>query len=143
MSIGQTLPNAEVLIVTTAHSATAEVAVRSGVLAHQLRQRILGVVENMSYVICAHCGERSNIFGAGGADTVSKILHEKTGSEVPVLARIPFDDALANPADDAAPFVAAHPQSDAALALVELATQIARKPRGLVGMPLTVSPARS
>lgn len=141
MSIGQSLPNSEVLIVTTAHRAAAEVAVRSGMLAHQLRQRIIGIVENMSYTECPGCGQRSPLFGEGGGDLVSSLLEQATASAVPVVGRIPYDLALANPADGAEPVVLAAPQSPAAVALAAVASAITQRPRGLVGMPLAVSPA--
>lgn len=142
MSLGQTLPNAEVIVVTTAHTAAAEVAVRAGMLAHRLRQRVLGVVENMSTMVCPHCGERSAVFGAGGADEVSRTLESTIGSPVPVLARITYDAHLADPAPGAGPFVVEHPDSPAAGELRDLARSLAGRPRGLVGRPLSVSPAR-
>ncbi|MBU6213630.1 MAG: P-loop NTPase [Actinomycetales bacterium] len=142
MSLGQTLPNAEVVVVTTAHTAAAEVAVRAGMLAHRLRQRVLGVVENMSTMVCPHCGERSAVFGAGGADEVSRTLEGAIGSPVPVLARITYDASLADPLPGAGPFVVEHPDSPAAAELRDLARSLAARPRGLVGRPLSVSPAR-
>ena len=142
MSIGQTLPNTEVIVVTTANTSAAEVAVRAGMLAHRLRQRVLGVVENMSSMLCAGCGERTPIFGTGGADLVSNTLSDAVGSPVPVLARITYDTALADPAADSVPFVVHHHKSPAAQEISALAESLASRPRGLVGMPLSVSPAR-
>ena len=141
MSIGQTLPNSEVVIVTTAHQSAAEVAVRSGMLAHRLRQRIVGVIENMSYTVCPACGERSPLFGSGGADLVSSLLHEATGNDIPVVGRIPYDSALADPQPGAAPIVLAAQTSPAADELRLIAQTLASRPRGLVGMPLAVSPS--
>jgi ATP-binding protein involved in chromosome partitioning len=141
MSIGQTLPNADVLVVTTANTAAAEVAVRAGMLAHRLRQRVLGVVENMSSMLCPQCGERSAVFGAGGADAVAATLSEAFESDVPVLARITFDEVLADPTVEL-PFVLAHPEAAAAREIRALAASLAARPRGLVGVPLSVSPAR-
>ena len=67
ISLGQKLPNAEVLVVTTPQSAAAEVAERAGTMASMLNQRVIGVVENMSYLaaLCPHCGRehRYDVFG--------------------------------------------------------------------------------
>lgn len=142
MSIGQTLPNAEVIVVTTANTSAAEVAVRAGMLAHRLRQRVLGVVENMSAMLCAHCGERTAVFGSGGANLVSATLSEAIGTAVPVLARITYDTALADPAPASVPFISQHAEATAAQEITALAQSLAVRPRGLVGMPLSVSPAR-
>ena len=61
ISLGQKLPNAEVLVVTTPQQAAAEVAERAGTMASMMNQRVIGVVENMSYlaVTCPHCGRSS------------------------------------------------------------------------------------
>lgn len=142
MSIGQTLPNAEVIVVTTANTSAAEVAVRAGMLAHRLRQRVLGVVENMSSMLCTGCGERTPVFGTGGADLVSNTLTDAFGSPVPVIARITYDAALADPEADSVPFIAHRRESPAAQEISALADSVANRPRGLVGMPLSVSPAR-
>lgn len=141
MSIGQTLPNSEVVIVTTAHQSAAEVAVRSGTLAHRLRQRIIGVIENMSHTVCPTCGERTPLFGSGGAGRVVEMLQQQTGLSVPTLGHIPYDVALADPMPGVRPIVLADEPSEAAMALRKVAEAIAHRPRGLVGMPLAVSPS--
>src|ERR687894_2906520 len=78
ISLGQKLPNAEVLVVTTPQAAAAEVAERAGTMASMMHQRVIGVVENMSYlaVVCPHCGqeERHEIFGSGGGRDVAEKL---------------------------------------------------------------------
>ena len=75
LSLGQKLPNAEVLVVTTPQQAAAEVAERAGTMASMLEQKVIGVVENMSYldVECPHCGDthRVDVFGSGGGAEVS------------------------------------------------------------------------
>ena len=55
ISLGQHLPNAEVVVVTTPQEAAAEVAERAGTMASMMHQRVVGVVENMSYLPCPHC----------------------------------------------------------------------------------------
>ena len=72
ISLGQHLPSAEVLVVTTPQDAASEVAERAGTMASMMHQRVIGVIENMSYLACPHCGpeHRIEVFGSGGGDQV-------------------------------------------------------------------------
>ena len=74
ISVAQMLPSAELLIVTTPQLAAAEVAERAGAIASQTHQRVMGVIENMSYLVCPHCGEQTEIFGSGGGAAVAAAL---------------------------------------------------------------------
>src|SRR6476661_1913975 len=74
ISTAQLIPTAELLVVTTPQLAAAEVAERAGAIATQTRQRIAGVIENMSYLVCPHCGEQTEVFGSGGGATVAEAL---------------------------------------------------------------------
>jgi ATP-binding protein involved in chromosome partitioning len=98
ISLGQKLPNAEVLVVTTPQSAAAEVAERAGTMASMLNQRVIGVVENMSYfeLACRHCGEirREEIFAPAVGRDVARTLGARLGYPVPLLAQIPLDTRL-------------------------------------------------
>ena len=81
ISLGQHLPNAEILVVTTPQEAAAEVAERAGTMASMMHQRVVGVVENMSYLLCPHCAEqgldhRLEIFGSGGGARVAATLRQ-------------------------------------------------------------------
>jgi ATP-binding protein involved in chromosome partitioning len=87
--------------VTTPQPAASDVAERSGAIGLQTGQRILGVVENMSYLEIN--GNRQNIFGEGGGDAVARRLSEVSGSEVSVLARIPMDEKLREASDNGVP----------------------------------------
>lgn len=95
LSLGQLLPHAEVLVVTTPQPAAADVAVRSGLLAHKAGQRILGVVENMSG-LAQPDGSVLDLFGSGGGEAVAETLHAElsasagTAIDVPLLAKIPL-----------------------------------------------------
>jgi Mrp family chromosome partitioning ATPase len=83
ISVAQLVPNAEILVVTTPQQAAAEVAERAGTIALQTRQRIAGVVENMSWMPCPHCDERVEVFGSGGGETVADALtkrHRREGA---------------------------------------------------------------
>src|SRR5258708_13859475 len=94
ISVAQLVPNAEILVVTTPQQAAAEVAERAGTIALQTRQRIAGVVENMSWLPCPHCGEKVDVFGSGGGQTVADALTRPTGAQVPLLGHVPIDIRL-------------------------------------------------
>jgi ATP-binding protein involved in chromosome partitioning len=141
ISVAQLLPNAEILVVTTPQLAAAEVAERAGSVAEQTRQRIAGVIENMSYLACPHCGERMDIFGSGGGEAVSSKLTKLTGATVPLLGQIPLDTRLREGGDNGTPLVLSDPSSPAALELSKIATGLATRGRGLAGRMLTLTPS--
>ncbi|HWR84527.1 MAG TPA: P-loop NTPase [Rhodoglobus sp.] len=124
ISLGQLLPHAEVLVVTTPQPAAAEVAERSGLAARQLGQTVIGVVENMS----------GGVFGSGGGAG----LAERLGT--PLLASVPLSGDLRQGGDDGMPVVLAAPGDPAALAIAGLADALAVRPRGLAGRSLGLSP---
>ncbi len=140
MSLGQKIPTSEVLVVTTPQSAASEVAERAGTMAHILEQRVLGVVENMSWLenVCPHCGEthRIELFGAGGGTLVAEALTERLVYDVPLLTQVPFDEALLAGGDRGTPIVETHPDHPAAAAIIELAARVADSKRGLLGQRL-------
>src|SRR5262244_348404 len=84
ISLAQLLPSAEIIVVTTPQAAAAEVAERAGSIALQTHQRIVGVVENMSWLELP-TGERMEIFGSGGGATVAESLTRVVGAQVPLL----------------------------------------------------------
>jgi ATP-binding protein involved in chromosome partitioning len=141
MSLGQLLPQSELLVVTTPQQAAADVAVRAGMMAIHTKQRVLGVVENMSSTGCPHCGEPLELFGSGGGALVAEVLAAELDSEVKLLSRIPFDVRLRQGGDVGQPLVVAEPESAAATAITELAARLAERPRGLAGMSLGLTPA--
>ena len=144
ISVAQLLPGAEILVVTTPQTAAAEVAERTGLIAVQTKQKVVGVVENMSYLVQPD-GSHLEIFGSGGGRTVSRSLSTALGYEVPLLARLPLDIALREGSDRGAPATVAAdgaPIADApaALALADVARRLGRVQRGLSGMKLSISP---
>jgi len=141
MSVGQLLPRAELLVVTTPQPAAAEVSIRAGMLAQQTHQRVIGVVENMSGFPCPHCGEPLDLFGTGGGSLVAESLTRELGTEVPLLARVPFDVRLREGGDAGVPLIVSDPQALAAQAINDAANILAAKPRGLAGMSLGLTPA--
>jgi ATP-binding protein involved in chromosome partitioning len=80
---------------------------------------LLGVVENMSYFVCADCGERDEPFGHGGGEKMSR------SEAMPVLARVPLYSEIRETGDKGMPLVLAHPDHPASAAFVELARQVA------------------
>jgi ATP-binding protein involved in chromosome partitioning len=142
ISTAQLLPKAELVVVTTPQVAAAEVAIRAGMLAQQTNQRIAGVVENMSAFPCPHCGEPMELFGSGGGAVVSETLTRELGTEVPLLARVPFDVRLREGGDNGSPLVTSEPDAPASTVLRELADSLGTRARGLAGMSLGITPAR-
>jgi ATP-binding protein involved in chromosome partitioning len=144
ISLGQKLPNSQVLVVTTPQAAAAEVAERAGTMASMLNQRVIGVVENMSHLVvtCPHCGEqhKEEIFGSGGGADVARTLGTRLGYPVPLLAQVPLDPELRASADEGVPLVSTDPGRPAAQALIELANTLGSRGRGLVGRQLGLTP---
>jgi ATP-binding protein involved in chromosome partitioning len=140
ISVAQMLPTAELLVVTTPQLAAAEVAERAGAIATQTRQRITGVIENMSYLVCAHCGEQTDIFGSGGGASVAEALSRLTGTPVPLLGQVPLDVRLREGGDAGMPLVLSDPDSPAALALRKVADELGARGRGLAGRQLGLTP---
>lgn len=144
MSLGQKIPNSQVIVVTTPQQAAAEVAERAGTMAGIMQQRVIGVVENMSYLTtqCPHCGEphQVNLFGEGGGQKVADTLTTRLGYDVPLLGKIPIDEQVRTGGDEGDPIVVAHPETEAAQALAALAETLDARPRGLAGVSLGLSP---
>lgn len=88
ISVAQTLPNAELVVVTTPQPSASDVAVRSGLVALQVPMKVRGVIENMSYF--EHDGERLEIFGSGGGRRAADQLTRALGYDVPLLAQLPL-----------------------------------------------------
>ena len=143
ISTAQLLPDAEIVVVTTPQPAAADVAVRAGTLAEQTKQKVAGVIENMSGFPCPHCGEPLDLFGMGGGALVAEQLSEVFGKPVPLLGKIPFDVALREGGDSGYPLVLSQPDAPASLALREIARTLGMKPRGLAGMNLSLTPAKA
>jgi ATP-binding protein involved in chromosome partitioning len=140
ISVAQLLPSAELLIVTTPQLAAAEVAERAGALATQTHQRIAGVIENMSYLVCPHCGEHTDVFGSGGGDAVATALTRITGTSVSLLGQIPIDTRLRQGGDEGMPLVLSAPDAPAAQKLRKVADGLSTRARGLAGRSLSISP---
>jgi ATP-binding protein involved in chromosome partitioning len=140
ISAAHLIPGSELIVVTTPQIAASEVAERAGSLASQLHQRVAGVIENMSWLPCPHCGERVEVFGTGGGQAVADTLTRMTGARVPLLGQVPIDMRLREAGDEGIPLVLSDPDSPAARQLIQIAEGLGGKPRSLAGRPLGLSP---
>lgn len=145
ISLGQHLPGAEVVVVTTPQEAAAEVAERAGTMASMLHQRVVGVVENMSYLACPHCtaegkDHRIDVFGTGGGQRVASTLSGRFGYDVPLLGQVPLDTSLREGGDAGKPIVESDPTAPAAIALTNVADTLSGRGRGLAGLQLGLTP---
>ncbi|WP_026851716.1 Mrp/NBP35 family ATP-binding protein [Glaciibacter superstes] len=139
ISVGQLLPHAEVLVVTTPQPAAADVAERSGVVARQTGQSVFGVIENMSG-LAQPDGTVLELFGSGGGDEVARRLSAGQDAEVPVLAKVPLSVPLRSGGDLGVPVVLSDPNDPASIAIRAVATRLATRARGLSGRSLPFSP---
>src|SRR5438874_8181981 len=126
ISVAGFLPGAQMLVVTTPQEAARKVAERAGKMAEQTHLRVCGVIENMSYFVCPHCGERTNVFGEGGGQLAADTLG------VPLIAQIPLLPAVRQGGDAGTPIVVSHPDSPAGEAFRETAQHLAKSTRTLV-----------
>jgi ATP-binding protein involved in chromosome partitioning len=141
ISVAQLIPSAEILVVTTPQLAAAEVAERAGSIALQTRQRIVGVVENMSWLVLPD-GSKLQVFGEGGGQQVAERLSRAVGADVPLLGQIPLDPALVAAGDAGVPMVLSAPDSAVGKELLSVADGLSSRSRGLAGMSLGLDPTR-
>jgi ATP-binding protein involved in chromosome partitioning len=132
ITVGQLLPHAEVIVVTTPQTAAAEVAERSGLVARQTGQKVIGVIENMAGLVQAD-GTVLDLFGTGGGDEVARRL------DVPVLGSVPLSVGLRQGGDSGVPVVLSQPTDAASVAIDAIAAQLATRGRGLSGRKLPLS----
>ncbi|GAA1605591.1 P-loop NTPase [Leucobacter chromiireducens subsp. chromiireducens] len=138
ISVGQLLPHAEVLVVTTPQEAAADVAVRSALVARQTGQRVIGVVENMAGLVQPD-GSVIDVFGSGGGALVAERLSDDEHGEVPLLGSVPLSPAFRAGGDAGDPAVLSDPKDPAAAAVISVARAIASRGRGLAGRSLGLS----
>lgn len=132
ISLASFLPGASMLVVTTPQEAARRVAERAGRMAERTNLRPIGVIENMSYFVCPHCGETTRIFGEGGGREAAEALG------VPLLAEVPLVVELREGGDHGTPIVVSDPDSAAGVAFREAARRVVQATRTKVGRPLTI-----
>jgi ATP-binding protein involved in chromosome partitioning len=126
------IPGASMLVVTTPQEAARTVAERAGKMAEKTNLRAIGVIENMSYFVCPHCGEREEIFGTGGGLQAAETLG------VPLVGQIPLVPALREGGDTGRPIVVEDPDAPASRAFHEAAAAVRKATKSKVGKPLSV-----
>jgi ATP-binding protein involved in chromosome partitioning len=131
ISLGQLLPTAQTIVVTTPQIAAAEVAERSGSVGVQTGQSTFGVIENMSWL--EQNGERIELFGSGGGELVAKRLGAK------LLGQVPLSIPLREGSDLGKPVVFENPDDPAAKAIKNIAESIAATKTPLLGRRLKLS----
>jgi ATP-binding protein involved in chromosome partitioning len=119
LSLATFLPNAGMVVVTTPQPVAQKVAERAAGVADKVKQRLVGVVENMSGFECAHCGELTPLFGEGGGELLAQTL------EVPLLAKIPLVPEMREAGDEGVPFVWRFPDHPVAQSYRSIATKLA------------------
>ncbi|MGB9035778.1 sodium:proton antiporter [Arthrobacter sp. UCD-GKA] len=139
ISVSQLLPGSELVVVTTPQAAAAQVAERAGSIAVQTGQKVVGVIENMSWLVLPD-GSTMEVFGAGGGAELAKRLELVLGTEVPLLGQVALDPMLRAGGDAGVPLVLSHPESPAAVQIVAMSRALTRRPRGLAGLKLGVTP---
>ena len=137
ISLGQLIPTSEIIVVTTPQIAAAEIAERAGRIAHQIKQPVIGVIENMSESINPESGEKISIFGSGGGEETAKRLSNLIGVDVPLLAKIPFNPILREGGDEGNPIAL----TDKGFAKIfdKVLDQIIIRPKSLVGVRLNIN----
>jgi ATP-binding protein involved in chromosome partitioning len=138
LSLGQLMPRAEAVVVTTPQLAAQRVAERAAAMVKKVGQELVGIVENMSAYPCPCCGELTAPFGQGGGARLADQLG------VPLLGEVPLEAALREGADEGVPLLLSAPGSPAALAIAGVAERLdAMRPRGPVRVASPLAMIRS
>jgi ATP-binding protein involved in chromosome partitioning len=121
MSTAQEAPIAGAVIVTTPNAVSLEDAMKAVTMFEKMSVPVFGIVENMSYFICPHCGERTEIFGHGGGPEMADELG------VDFLGEIPLQPDVRSAADVGVPIVESEPDSPVAQAFTAIAQKVAAR----------------
>jgi ATP-binding protein involved in chromosome partitioning len=121
LTLAQTIPLTGVVIVSSPQQAAAVIAAKALQMFRRLGISIIGLVENMSYFVCPHCGEHTNIFGDSSLESMSREL------DAPILGRIPLVPEVSQQHDRGLPIIVSNPASPAAEAFQQLAGNLAAR----------------
>ena len=122
LSVLQLLPEMDgVVIVTIPSEVSQEVVKKAVTFARKMNVPIFGIVENMSGLVCPHCGETIHVFGEGGGEKVAQDM------DIEFLGSIPMDPKISADSDEGTPFVTRHPDSPASKAFGEIIEKIEEK----------------
>jgi ATP-binding protein involved in chromosome partitioning len=140
LSLSQFIPGCSIVLITTPQQAAEKVAERAGHMAVKVGMKVAGVIENMSYLLCGTCGERTYPFGTGGGEELAEVFG------APLLGQIPLDPPMLELAEHGQPAVIALPDSPSAQAFDEISSSLAAlipprpKARRRRSLPLLSSP---
>ena len=129
LSLVQSTPVHGAVIVTTPQEVAVGDALRGVKMFERVEVPVLGIVENMSYFECPHCGKPSTLFGSGGGERLARELG------LPLLARVPFHPRILAGGDTGEPVVAAEPAAAASKALLGLAEKVTEALRPAAALP--------
>jgi ATP-binding protein involved in chromosome partitioning len=117
--MAQSVPMAGAVVVTTPQGVSVADVKKAVGMFRQLNIPVLGVIENMSYFVCGHCQERTEIFGNGGGRRMADEM------QIPFLGEVPIDTRVRSGGDEGLPIVSAVPDAPAAQAFSAVASQVA------------------
>jgi len=118
LSVAQLIPATGAVVVTTPQELSLMDSRKAVVFAQRLNLRILGIIENMSGMVCPHCGEKIDLFKEGGGVKIAVELG------VPFLGKIPLDPKIVTSADEGKPFITTQPDSEASQAFNKIVEKI-------------------
>lgn len=121
LSVAQLIPEAGAVVVTTPQEVSLLDSRKAINFARKLNLKIYGIIENMSGLICPHCGKKISLFKEGGGEMAAQELH------VPFLGRIPIDPRMVESGDSGTAFILQYPESDAANAFAGVVEKILEK----------------
>ncbi|HET7904660.1 MAG TPA: Mrp/NBP35 family ATP-binding protein [Candidatus Eisenbacteria bacterium] len=121
LTLVQTVPVTGALIVSTPQDVGLQISLKTLRMFQQTKVPILGIVENMSYYVCPHCGERDDLFGHGGAQDAA------TSLRIPFLGEIPLDTSIRKYADRGTPVSIAEPESPSGRAFLAIRGALAQE----------------
>ncbi len=141
LSLSQFVPGCSIVLITTPQQAAEKVTERAGHMAGKVGMKVAGVIENMAYAICEHCGERTHPFGTGGGEELAGTFG------APLLGQIPLDPPMGELADHGKPSVIVSPESPSARAFEEVTDAVIKlippRPKSRVrkSLPIIMSPS--
>jgi len=114
LSIAQLIPATGAIVVTTPQEVSLMDSRKAVIFAHRLNLKVTGIIENMSGMVCPHCGKRIDLFKEGGGEKAAFELG------VPFLGKIPLEPQIVTSGDEGKPFIRYQPDSEASKALMEI-----------------------
>jgi ATP-binding protein involved in chromosome partitioning len=118
LSVAQLIPATGAIVVTTPQEVSILDSRKAINFARKLNLEVVGIIENMSGLICPHCGKKIDLFREGGGEKVAREMG------VPFLGRIPIDPRIVTASDEGKPFVLDNPESEATKAFMKIVNRI-------------------